>query len=921
MQDACASCGHPLEGRERFCPMCGRPTLALIEKLRAQADATGQPFEALVAAAYAEQLITRTLEPLTARVDRLDARLAELEARLSRLEGGARPAHSAEQAPPTPEVTGPAAAPAPSPEPVPPPPERTPSPPSPPAEQPAHPTREIPPQPASPRRGAWTLGDLEDLIGRRALAWLGGLALLLGAVFFLSLAFSRGWIGPAARVGIGLSAGALLVLVGARFFDRRERLFGHVLVAAGIGIVSVSLLAATRLYQLVRVELGLGGTLLTAVAAAVIAIRSGSPVVAGYGIVAALLAPPLLGASPSGVTIGYLSALLVGTKLIALYRSWRWLPPLAFVLSVPQVAEWIASDPPRSAGLAAVTGFWLLHLVAAGGEEFRVRRDTLGISSTTLLVANVTFAVWAGFRVLDGDAERWRGAFLTGLALGHGVVAAYFLRDRGERHPFGLLAAGTGIATLSLAVPVQLGGPWVPMAWAAEAAALAWLYAVRRHGYSAVLAVALGALTLAHLVTVEYPLWDIVTGRPTRLPFVNASGGTLAFCLAALGVAAWCIRSWRVRALLVTLGCTLVTYALPFELSDRPLLAGWATVFVVSVGIARRVVLRRAESAHPPAPGSLVYLVHRVPYLAAILSAELAVFHALAFDLPLARIGLDRPERPFTDEHTLSAVILIAASLAAGALEGGALARSASVVVSAAIAAYLMPFETQLTASVVAWAGIALALGVAARWDVAGRVAYQVTAGLILAFGLAVTLEEVAPPERLIVTATRVMDHPPFWSGATAALGALAAVLAAGYWEYRRSTRHARWLAFLAAVLVVYLLSVGVVDAFQRRVGGPTPLEELQKQAQVALSILWGTLGVATFVFGLARRSAAVRSFALALLSVTTVKVYLYDLAALDAAYRVLSFVGLGILLLVSSYLYQRFVARPSDDAQATQRS
>jgi uncharacterized membrane protein len=157
------------------------------------------------------------------------------------------------------------------------------------------------------------------------------------------------------------------------------------------------------------------------------------------------------------------------------------------------------------------------------------------------------------------------------------------------------------------------------------------------------------------------------------------------------------------------------------------------------------------------------------------------------------------------------------------------------------------------------------------------------------------------------------------WSGATAALGALIVVLVAGYRQYHRTHRQARWLAVLAASLTVYLLSVGVVDEFQRRVDGPTPLEELQKQAQVALSILWGVLGVVAFVLGIARRRVATRAFGLALLALTTAKVYLYDLASLDAAYRVLSFVGLGILLLISSDLYQRFAPRLTDDRGAAQ--
>ncbi|HEY5434673.1 MAG TPA: hypothetical protein VIK13_05530, partial [Candidatus Limnocylindrales bacterium] len=46
--------------------------------------------------------------------------------------------------------------------------------------------------------------------------------------------------------------------------------------------------------------------------------------------------------------------------------------------------------------------------------------------------------------------------------------------------------------------------------------------------------------------------------------------------------------------------------------------------------------------------------------------------------------------------------------------------------------------------------------------------------------------------------------------------------------------------------------------------------------------------------------------FGLGLLGLATAKVFFVDLAALDVAYRVLSLVALGVLLLVSAAVYAR---------------
>ncbi|MEZ4569632.1 MAG: DUF2339 domain-containing protein [Thermomicrobiales bacterium] len=99
------------------------------------------------------------------------------------------------------------------------------------------------------------------------------------------------------------------------------------------------------------------------------------------------------------------------------------------------------------------------------------------------------------------------------------------------------------------------------------------------------------------------------------------------------------------------------------------------------------------------------------------------------------------------------------------------------------------------------------------------------------------------------------------------------------------STIGVRWIMALAGALAVYLLSVAVVDEFQSRVGDAAiTLETLQKQAQVALSILWATLGGTAFAAGILRFGPPVRIFGLAL-ALATIKVFIVDLASLDTSY------------------------------------
>ena len=108
-----------------------------------------------------------------------------------------------------------------------------------------------------------------------------------------------------------------------------------------------------------------------------LAIRHDSELVAAFGLIAVLAAPPLLGASPTLVTILFLATALIGTTVIALFRTWIWLPPLAFLLAVPQVASSAVGGESVPVAMATIAGFWLLNTIAAGGEEIRHPTDRL----------------------------------------------------------------------------------------------------------------------------------------------------------------------------------------------------------------------------------------------------------------------------------------------------------------------------------------------------------------------------------------------------------------------------------------------------------------------------------------------------------------------------------------------------------------
>jgi uncharacterized membrane protein len=82
------------------------------------------------------------------------------------------------------------------------------------------------------------------------------------------------------------------------------------------------------------------------------------------------------------------------------------------------------------------------------------------------------------------------------------------------------------------------------------------------------------------------------------------------------------------------------------------------------------------------------------------------------------------------------------------------------------------------------------------------------------------------------------------------------------------------------------------------------------RRVEIARDFTYSALGMAygamLMIVGLGRRSAFVRWQALVLIAATIVKVFVYDVSELDRAYRILSFIVLGVLLLAISFVYQR---------------
>jgi uncharacterized membrane protein len=153
--------------------------------------------------------------------------------------------------------------------------------------------------------------------------------------------------------------------------------------------------------------------------------------------------------------------------------------------------------------------------------------------------------------------------------------------------------------------------------------------------------------------------------------------------------------------------------------------------------------------------------------------------------------------------------------------------------------------------------------------------------------------------------------------------------LASGAWLYARAEgisedrgKVIQTLIAAANVLAVLALSAEAYGYFAKQkisVEGATNLRDIRLAQQLSLSLIWTAYGGAMLMIGISRRSRLLRFMALGLLGLTIIKVFLLDLAELESVYRIISFIVLGAILLIVSFLYQRYRQRAAEsDAAAS---
>ena len=249
----------------------------------------------------------------------------------------------------------------------------------------------------------------EQFMGVKLFAWIGGLALLLGIVFFVKYSFDRNWITPQLRVALGFLTGIGLLAGGTWLHRKKQYTVGaQTLCATGVVILYAVTFACRSIYHFQF--FGVFPTFLLMVlittTAFLLAVRLNALVVAVLGMLGGFLTPYLLSTgvdNPLGL-FGYIAILDVGLIVVALNRRWFFLTALAALGTAIMQAGW--ADEFFVAGkyfegnkiliaLTVLLGFNALYLAAAWAAKRRGQADKwLSGSALGLVAVALAFTVW-----------------------------------------------------------------------------------------------------------------------------------------------------------------------------------------------------------------------------------------------------------------------------------------------------------------------------------------------------------------------------------------------------------------------------------------------------------------------------------------------------------------------------------------------
>jgi len=778
------------------------------------------------------------------------------------------------------------------------------------------PPRDPPPAYVASSRDVAPVGWLiEFFTGGNAVVRVGAVILFFGVAFLLRYLSEHTRVPIAWRLsGIVLGGFALLVL-GLRLRTSR-RAYALALQGAGVGILYLTVFAALRLYAILPAAVAFPILAALAVSSAVLAVVQDALSLALLGVIGGFLAPVLAstGAGSHVVLFSYYALLDAGILAMAWFKAWRTLNLVGFVFTFGVATIWgvLRYRPEAFASTEPFLVSYFLFYVAIAVLFTRRQAPQLKGTIDATLVFGTPIAVFLLQSILLQDRSMplaCSAVVMSALYLG----SAWLLQRRRAAPPALLAEAflAIGVTLLTLAVPLACNARLNLAIWAVEGSALIWV-GCRQKRLPARIA---GALLILACGLITATQFDLSHGG-AALPAADYAGLVL-LSLASL-VAACIVQRYEkeLRAFEASVASAVFWWGL-----------GWWSAGSLSQ-IAQHWPVQELA-------GALLLLsfttaicseLHRRTALA---SAKVAALLQLPLMLMGAIAALGTQSHPAADAGWLAWPLAFIGLYA--------LMYRLEVMTRQTLAKGLHAGATWLLCALVSWEAafqVDRAVAGSEGWSTpAWAVVPLVVLGLLPRLVTRVTWPFAKHREDyLFFVGVGIALALYGWSlfanfSATGDFGplpyyplvnpldltqALVVLILLRYWRFLRSASgpglpriDPRVPVPALAALSFLWLNAALLRSLHQWFGIPYDWDALLDSTlvQTSLSIFWALLAFVSMLVAARRRRRRVWLVGASLLGVVIAKLFLVDLSRVGSIERIVSFVGVGLVMLVIGYV------------------
>ena len=750
--------------------------------------------------------------------------------------------------------------------------------------------------------------EWEQILGGSWLARIGVLAIIIGIGFFLKYAFDNNWLGPGARVVLGIIAGLFMLGLG-YYWRNRYPIMTQVLSGGGIAVLYLSIFAAFAMYDLISIYLAIALLLLVSIFSAILALRYNSMALAIIGIFGAFFAPFILGAFSERVTgeggtgravqlLAYIIVVDLGVLLLSTFRNWRWFLLLALGCSLLTFGVWYAEFHRQISTVTAEIGITIIFLIFVGATSLFhfIQRHVPTFFDFILITINAAAYFGISYSLLRDDFRAWLGPLVFLLALFYGGIS-YIAYRRNPVSPWlNKFALAIALVFFTIAIPVQIGDRvWLTIAWSAEAVVLMWLFFRTNDTFFRIC----GRLVFI-AVAIRLLAFDTTMDMATFQPVFNERFLAFIVSIAAMGYVTF--RLWQRREededseYLAFLAMTnfFILWIIGVEVfnySSQEMTVASSLSLLILLALAGVTVLYHLFWRREPEDidiGLVVFNACAFIVISIFIWGDLRAWMGLLYFVLAAFYGI------------LSYTVL---------RRGGKSMLLGSCSLGIAVLFFTVAVAIQLQDTV--WTTIV--------WAIEGAV-LMLLSFLLHRFELRYYCYIVflAMTVRLLFLDTIIniaTFQPVINERFLAFVISIAAVYFTVYLLWRQRDTLPEWrtvgpvLLIAASFFTLWIISFEVWHSFSAnlRTAEQSARQGLMNAQNLSLTAVWAIYAVIGLVIGFVKHWRYVRLGCLALLAVPILKVFVYDVFKLEMSYRIGAFVGLGVLLLVSAYLYQRY--------------